>query len=170
MLKKILLAVVMMLPVFGASAQGTLKVGLVDTDAIIQAMPETQDAQKKLADISKKYEDEYAHLQDEMKRLYEELNNMKEDELPAIKERKTREFQDYQAKVQNFLQSADQDLQRQQSELMAPIMQKIKGAVESVGKEGGFGMIENYTPQLMLYYADPVVDVTPQVKAKLGVK
>ena len=66
-----------------------------------------------------------------MKRMYDELSNMKDDELPAIKERKTREFQDYQTKVQNFLQSADQDMQRQQQELMAPISQKIKDAVES---------------------------------------
>lgn len=170
MLKKILLAVAIALPMFGASAQTTLKIGVVDTDALIQAMPETQEAQKKLADNSKKYEDEYARLQEEMKRMYDELSNMKDDELPAIKERKTREFQDYQTKVQNFLQSADQDMQRQQQELMAPISQKIKDAVESVGKEGGFSMIENYTPQLLLYYTSPVVDITPQVKAKLGIK
>ena len=103
MLKKILLAVAIALPMFGASAQTTLKIGVVDTDALIQAMPETQEAQKKLADNSKKYEDEYARLQEEMKRMYDELSNMKDDELPAIKERKTREFQDYQTKVQNFL-------------------------------------------------------------------
>ena len=170
MIKKILLAVALMLPMLGAQAQTSVKIGLIDTQSVLQALPDTQEAQKKVADASKKYEDEYAKLGEEMKRLYDELNNMKSDELPAIKERKTREFQDYQMKVQNFEQSAAQDLQRMQQELLAPIFQKIKDAVESVVKEGGFGLIQDYNPQQTLYYGAPVVDVTPQVKAKLGLK
>lgn len=170
MLKKILLAVALALPMFGVSAQTSAKLGLVDTNSVIQAMPDTQEAQKKVAEASKKYEDEYARLGEEMKRMYDELANMKDDELPAIRERKTKEFQDYQVKVQTFEQSAQQDLQRMQQELLAPIFQKIKAAVESVGKEGGFGLIQDYNPQQTLYYAAPVVDVTPQVKAKLGIK
>lgn len=170
MFKKILLAVALMLPVFGASAQTTVKIGLVDTSAVLQALPDTQEAQKKVADASKKYEDEYQKLGEEMKRMYDEINNMKDDELPAIKERKTRELQDYSAKIQSFEQTAQQDLQRMQQELLGPIFQKIKDAVESVGKEGGYGMIQDYNPQQTLYFAAPVVDVTPQVKAKLGIK
>ena len=169
MIKKILLAVAVMLPLFGASAQN-IKIGLVNTNEIIQAMPETADAQKKLAENSKKYEDEYAKLQEEFKRMYDEFSKMSESEPPAIKERKAKEIQDYQNKIQGFLQSADQDMQRQQAELMAPISQKIKDAVESVGKEGGYSLIENYTPELHLYYAAPVNDITPQVKLKLGLK
>lgn len=170
MLKKILLAVAMMLPMFGASAQTTLKIGLVDTSAVLQALPDTQAAQSKVADASKKYEEEYAKLGEEMRRLYDELNNMKEDVLPAIRERKTRDFQDHQTKVQQFEQNAQQDLQRMQQELIAPILQKIKDAVESVGKEGGYSLIQNYSPDLTLYYAAPVTDITAQVKTKLGVK
>lgn len=170
MIKKILLAVAIMLPVFGASAQSTLKIGLVDTQALVQAHPDTQEAQKKLQEASKKYEDEYTRLGAEMKRMYDELANMKDDELPAIKERKTREFQDYQLKVQNFEQSAQQDLQRMQGELLSPIFQKIKDAVESVGKEGGFSLVQDYNPQQTLFFTSPVEDVTALVKAKLGIK
>ena len=150
MLKKILLAVAIALPMFGASAQ-TVKIGLVDTNTIVQAMPETTEAQTKLADASKKYEDEYARLGEEMKRLYDELNNMKPDELQAIKDRKTREFTDQQQKVQQFEQQAQQDLAKMQQELMAPIFAKLKTAVEAVGREGGFSLIQDNNPQLTLY-------------------
>ena len=170
MLKKILLAVALALPMFGATAQTSVKIGLVDTSAVLQALPDTQEAQKKVADASKKYEDEYARLGEEMKRMYDELQNMKEDELPAIRERKTREFADYQQKVQTFEQNASQDLQKMQQDLLSPIFAKIKSAVESVGKEGGYSLIQDLNPQLTLYYGAPVTDVTPQVKAKLGVK
>ena len=169
MLKKILLAVAIALPMFGASAQ-TVKIGLVDTNTIVQAMPETTEAQTKLADASKKYEDEYARLGEEMKRLYDELNNMKPDELQAIKDRKTREFTDQQQKVQQFEQQAQQDLAKMQQELMAPIFAKLKTAVEAVGREGGFSLIQDNNPQLTLYYGAPTEDITPTVKAKLGIK
>ena len=105
MLKKILLAVAVAIPMF-ASAQ-TVKIGIVDTNAVFQAMPETTAAQTKLTEIQKKYQDEFTRLEDEYKRMVDELQKMKEDELPAIRERKTREISDYQQKIQSFMQSAD---------------------------------------------------------------
>ena len=60
--------------------------------------------------------------------------------------------------------------EKMQMELMGPIFTKIKSAVESVGKEGGFSLIQDYNPQMTLYFAAPTVDVTGQVKAKLGIK
>ncbi len=168
MLKKFLLAVAVALPMF-ASAQ-TVKIGIVDTNSIMTAMPETATATTKLQEIQKKYQDEFTRLEDEYKRMVDELQKMKQDELPAIRERKTREISDYQQKIQTFMQSADKDIQQQQSTLMAPIAQKIKEAIESVGKENSFSMIQNYAPDLLLYYASPVEDITPLVKAKLGLK
>lgn len=168
MLKKILLAVAVALPMF-ASAQ-TVKIGVVDTNAVFSTMPETTAANTKLQDIQKKYQEEFSRLETEYKRMVDELQNMKEDELPAIKERKTREINDYQQKIQTFMQSADNDIQQQQQTLMAPIAAKMKEAIESVAKENGFSMVQNYSPDLILYYASPVQDITPLVKAKLGLK
>lgn len=168
MLKKILLAVAVALPMF-ASAQ-TLKIGIVDTSAVLQAMPETTAAQTKVQEVQKKYQDEFTRLQDEYKRMVDELQKMKDDELPAIKERKTREIADYEQKIQAFMQSADQDIQKQSNELMAPLVQKVRDAIDSVGKEGGYGLIQNYSPDLILFHASPVEDITTAVKAKLGVK
>lgn len=169
MFKKIFLVAALIFPML-ASAQSTLKIGLVDQNEIINNMPETAEAQKQLADVSKKYEDEYAKLMEEMNRLYDEIKNMKDDELPAIKERKTRDFTDYQQKIQAFQENAMNSLQQLNSELMSPIAQKVRQAVESVGKEGGFSLIQDKNPALTIYFAAPVVDITPDVKAKLGVK
>lgn len=168
MLKKLLLVAAVLFPML-ASAQ-TLKIGLVDTNEIFTKMPESAEAQKQIEEVNKKYQDEYNKLGEEMKRMYDELQNMKEDELPAIRERKTREFSDYQQKIAQFEEQAMQDIQKMQQDLMAPILQKIRGAVEAVGKEGGYSMIQEKNPQLTIYFAAPVVDVTNEVKAKLGVK
>lgn len=168
MIKKIMLVVALFVPMI-LSAQ-TLKVGLVDVNSVLPALPETTEAQNKINDVSKKYDAEYAKLGEEMKRLYDEFANLKEDELPAIRERKGRELADYQQKLENFERSAMQDLQRMQAELMQPILSKIQQAIESVGKEGGYSLMLTKDQQVVLYYAAPVEDATPAVKAKLGVK
>lgn len=168
MLKKILLAVAVALPMF-ASAQ-TVKIGIVDTNAIFTAMPETTAAQTKLTDIQNKYQEEFTRLETEYKRMVDELQQMKEDELPAIKERKTREIMDYQQKIQAFENSAQQDMAQQHQSLMAPIAQKIKEAIESVGRENSYSLVQAYSPDQVLYYASPVEDITNLVKAKLGLK
>lgn len=168
MFKKILLVAALILPML-ASAQ-TLKIGLVDSADIIQKMPETAAAQQQVNDVQKKYESEYKNLTDEMNRLVTEYKAMKPDELAAIKERKERDIEDYQQKIQQFLQNADQDTQTMYNNLMTPIIQKVRTAIEAVGKEGGYSMIQDKNPQLTIYYAAPVVDITPDVKAKLGIK
>lgn len=167
MIKKVLLAIALICPML-LSAQ-TLKIGLVDFDAIVQALPETAAAQNQVKEVSDKYDAEYKKLGEEMNRLVTEYQNMAENELPAIKERKTRELSDYQQKIQQFEQNAMQDLQKMQSDLMGPIQQKVIQAIESVGREGNFSLIQMYAPQLTLYHAAPVEDVTAAVKAKLGV-
>ena len=53
---------------------------------------------------------------------------------------------------------------------MAPIMQKVKSAIESVGKEGNFTLVQDLNPQLTFYYSSPAEDITPLVKVKLGLK
>ena len=168
MIKKVLLAIALICPML-LSAQ-TLKIGLVDFGSILQAMPETTAAQNQLKEVSDKYEAEYKKLGEEMNRLVEEYQKMAENEHPAIRERKTRELSDYQVKIQQFEQTAGNDLQKMQADLMGPIQQKISQAVESVGREGNYSLIQMYDPQLTLYYASPVEDITSVVKAKLGVK
>ena len=168
MIKKVLLAIALICPML-LSAQ-TLKIGLVNFDSILQAMPETAAADKQLKEVGDKYQAEFNKLNEEMKRLVEEYEKMAENELPAIKERKTRELSDYNQKMQQFEQTAMKDMQDMQNDLYGPIQQKVAQAIESVGREGNFSLIQMYAPQLTLYYAAPVEDITETVKAKLGVK
>lgn len=166
MFKKILLVAALLIPML-ASAQ-TLKIGLVDLQEIVTKMPESAEADKQIQDTSKKYDEEFAKLQDEMKRRYDEFQNMSQDELPAIRERKAREIQDYQNKLEQFSQEAMQHLQTMQSQLYQPIVQKARTAVDAVAKEGGYSIIQDKNQAY--YFAAPVVDITEEVKAKIGVK
>lgn len=164
MIKKLLLIAALVVPML-VSAQ-TLKIGIIDTSEVIGLMPETKAADAKMNETQKQYEAQFTQIQEELKKQYDELQNMKEDEPQAIKERKFNEFQTTQQKAETFQQNAYNDLQKLQNELMAPIIQKIQNAVESVGKENNYSLIQEKAGQL--YFSAPVEDITPLVKAKLG--
>ena len=166
MLKKLVLVLAVILPM-SAFAQ---KFGVVDLEAVISVMPETKAANDQITEASKKYEAEFQKLQETVQKLYTEFQTIQND--PAtpetIKERRMQEIQDGATKLEQFRQTAYEDLQRQREQLMAPVQQKFADAVKSVGQEGSFTFVFPLDPGLMLYQGTDVVDVTPLVKAKLG--
>lgn len=167
MFKKILLAMAVALPL-SAMAQ---KFGVVDIDQIYVAMPETAAMQTQLEETSKKYEAEFQKLQEEVNKLYTDYQTIQNDpNTPeSIKERRIQEIQERAQKVDQFRATAQQDLQRLQETLMAPIQQKFADAVKAVGAEGNFTFIYPNEQGLLLYIGNDVENVTPLVRTKLGI-
>ncbi len=165
MFKKILLAIAVALPM-SAMAQ---KFGVVDIESVFTAMPETTAMQTQLQETSKKYEDEFMKLQEEVNKLYADYQTIQEDaNTPAsIKERRLQEVQDRYAKVQQFRETAQQDLAKLEQQLSTPIQQKLTDAIKAVGAEGGYTFIMP-NEGLLLYTGTDVTDVTPMVRTKLG--
>lgn len=166
MLKKVLavMAVTMLLPALAAAQ----KFGTIDVNAIFTAMPETTAAQTQLQEVSKKYEAEYKKLEEEVNKKVQEFQALAADTPQSIKDRRQQEIQELAQKVETFQNTASQDMQRQQQQLMAPIQQKIQDALKAVGQEGGYTFI--FENGMAAFQGTDVVDVTPAVKAKLGLK
>ena len=80
------------------------------------------------------------------------------------------ELQENQQKIQNFQQMASQDLQKQQETLLAPISDKLQKAIQAVGAEGSFTYIYDLAIPVVVYHGTGSQDITPLVKAKLGIK
>ncbi len=166
MIKKILLAIIVALP----ATVFAQKFGTVNADAILQAMPEVTAMQTTISEASKKYEDEFAKLQEEMQKKITEYQTLEKDTTTpdALKERRMQDIQELDNKIQQFRNTASMDLQRQQQQLMAPIEQKVTDAIKAVGQEGSYTFI--FQDGMALFAGSTVEDVTPAVKAKLGLK
>ncbi len=166
MFKKVIIALTFAfaLPVLAAAQ----KFGTVDAQAIFAAMPETQTAQTQLAEASKKYEDEFNKLKEEFDKKFQEYQALDQNSPASIKERREQELQQLDQKMQQFRMTAQQDLEKQQQTLLSPIETKINDAIKAVGQEGGYTFI--FQAGLATFVGKDVVDVTPDVKAKLGVK
>ena len=117
MLKKVLavMAVALLLPAIAAAQ----KFGTIDVNAIFTAMPETTAAQTQLQEVSKKYEAEYKKLEEEVNKKVQEFQALAADTPQSIKDRRQQEIQELAQKVETFQNTASQDIQRQQQQLIA---------------------------------------------------
>lgn len=166
MIKRFVLALLIALPMT-TFAQ---KFGVVEIESVITTMPDYTQVQSQLVDASKVYEDELGKLNEEMNKKITEYQALEQDATTpqAIKERRIQEINELDQKIQQFRNTATQDLQRQQQQLMAPIEQKFNAAVKAVGQEGGYTFI--FPTGISLYDGTNVEDVTALVKAKLGIQ
>lgn len=164
MIKKILLAILIALPLCGFAQS---KFGVVDVQTIFTALPDVKEMQSQIEASSKTYEAEFQKLNEEFNKKYTDFQQLDASTPESIKERRMQEIQELGQKIEQFRATASQDLQQQQERLMAPIQQKIQDAIKAVGEEGSYTFIfENIAAA---YVGKDVVDVTSLVKAKLGV-
>lgn len=154
----------------GMMAQTTLKFGTVNSAEVIAAMPERAAAEQQLQDLSKKYEDEFVKVQEEFQNKYKELQALGDTVPETIKMRRLQEVQESQQRIESFRTMAQEDIAKKQEELFVPIQQKLMDAIKAVGEEGKFTYIFDLTYPVVLYQGVGNEDVTPLVKAKLGIK
>lgn len=76
------------------------------------------------------------------------------------------EIKDIQERMDNFVQVAQQDVQKKQQELLQPIQQKLQDAIKKVGEEKGYTYIID--PAALLFTGNSAVNATSFVRAKLG--
>ena len=160
----LILCAAMLLPIF-AGAQSH-KIGIVDSQKVLSEMPEMKSMQAELDNLAKKYEDTLVQLQKEFQTKYQDFVKEQETMVESIKSRKQQELEDLSKRIQDLNNVAQQDMQKKQVELFAPIQTKLREAINKVGNDGGFTYIMDASQ--MLYVGSGSEDVTSLVKSKLG--
>lgn len=167
-LVKVLFAVVLTMCVsFGVNAQ-SLKIGHVDSAAIMEIMPERTKLEQDLQAYA-------AELQAEVQAMYTEYQNKAQDYQAnqatmsnLIRQSKEKEIVDLETRIREFEASADMALQNKQVELITPLIEKVQNAVNAVGQEKGFTYILDKSVGAVVFIGDNAIDITPDVKTKLG--
>ncbi len=167
-LLKVLTIVVLVAVAASTNAQKASKIGHIDLGKVLEQMP----GQDTVKVVMEKY---VQTLQGELQTMQQELELKGADYQKnlatmssIIKTTKEKEITDLQGRIEAFQQSAQQDLQAKNTELITPFVTKAKQAIKDVAKEGGFAYILNANEEIVLY-SDGGEDVTAQVKKKLGI-
>ncbi len=165
MMKRTILAMAILSMAVGLHAQ---KFGHVTSEQLLQAMPEYDSAQQKVQDLQREYELEIEKIQVEINKKIEEFNQTEATMSDLIKEAKASEIQEMQMRLQNFSQTAQQDLQQQSMTMIQPVMDKARAAIDEVAKEHGLVYVFDLSQGNPIYFSEESLDLVPLVKAKLG--
>lgn len=74
-----------------------------------------------------------------------------------------REYAEMQQKYQQRQMAMEQDLKKQQIDLMTDVRNKIENYLKEYNREKGYAFILSYEPGFMLYYRDSLYDITNDV-------
>ncbi len=142
------------------------KFGHIDSQELLMAMPEREDAQNKLEEQATMYEEQLKAMQTEMQQKYETYLAKTETWPEAIRKTKEKELNQLQQGMQDFSQTAQQDLAKLEEDLLNPMIERARVAIEAVGAENGFTYIFDSSTGVTLFNGGE--DVTALVKSKLG--
>jgi outer membrane protein len=84
----------------------------------------------------------------------------------AVNQTRQTEVQDMAKRISEYQENAQKELGTKESDLMKPLIEKIKAAIQKVGKAKGFKYVLNSTDGTLLL-ADGT-DITADVKKDLG--
>ena len=157
--------------IFGLNFVNAQRFGYIDTDFILNKMPEYKKAQeeinrlsglweKEIQEMAKGIEAQYSTLQAEQVLL---TDAMKKDRTEAIK-KKEAELKEYQKKVFGF----EGLLFLKKQELIKPIQDKIWDAVDKIAKKNSLAIMFDKSGELVMIYTDPRYDYTDFVLDELG--
>lgn len=142
------------------------KFGHVNTQEVMQSMPELAKVNGELEALSKQKENDMKAMQEELQRkadLYDKqastMNATKKQETGLNCSRSTR-------KCSRLIKTHSRKFRKPQQEKMNPIIEKVRKAINAVGQNGSYTMI--FEDGAAIYTGDQCTDLTGAVKSELN--
>ena len=145
---KVFVLVALTLAAMSVSAQ--VKLGHIETQKLIQAMPEWTAAQKTFEEEQKKVNTELNGLREQFQTKLAEYSEKMKTYSEAMRATTEEELQGLQQRIQRFQETAMAQLEKTQNDLMQPVMEKALNAIKEVGKENGFTYIFDMNAGILL--------------------
>ncbi len=166
----ILLALVCIVAAQGM-AQG-FKIAYASPNYILANMPESKQVEAQLETYGKQLENQLQSKIQEFEQKYQAYEAGKGTMTELVRADKEKELQTLQQSIQEFQQSAQSDLQKKETELLAPLVDKVNNAIKQVAAEKGLTYIFSADAGMgasFILHAPEEDDVSDDVLSKLGI-
>jgi len=161
-IKTLLIAAIVFLGANQISAQ--TKTAHVDVNEIMAKLPAMLDAQKQLEKLSTTYDSEYKKMVEEYQGKLKKYEAEAATVTEAVNGERSKEVQDMQKRIVDYRDNAQKELQQKESDIVKPIMEKVRASIQKVGKAKGFQYVLDGSSLLL---ADGT-NLTADVKKDLG--
>lgn len=143
------------------------KIAHINLDEVVASMPEAKSMQADMEKLGKTYESEIKAASTALKAKFDRYTAEEKSKTPQENQQRAVEVQKEQGKIAQLQQAAQQELQKKQNDLLAPIIKKAETAIKTYAKEKG---IQYVLDARTLIYSEGGEDISTAIKSKLGVK
>ncbi len=158
-------AVLVLTPIWTAAAE--LKIGIVDGMDVVSKSGDGKRVQdsikRKSEELGKPFAQRRQDLAKEVDEFQKQASVMKEDARKRKAEELEKKMQDFQKQGTD----AEKQLQQFQEQQLAPLFQKLEGAVKAVAQQEKLDIVLDKRNAGLLYM-DPKLDITDKVRSKFG--
>ncbi len=145
------------------------KFGHVNSQYIIQLMPEYDSISKVLVSLDSMYNVELERLQVEINKKIEAYT-LDTISPQLVKDVKAQEIQELQMRAQAFQQRASEDLQTRPQQLMRPLYTKIIEGINEIAEENDLVYVFDVSQGNPLYVSDKSMDLVPMILTEFGIE
>jgi outer membrane protein len=167
---KVLLGILMIFGIeFASSAQ---KYGFIDSEYILNKLPEYKDAKERLDKLAERWTKEIEERYEVIK--IKKNNFLREEDLLPADEKKKREeeiatLESEAMQMQKTRFGVNGDYFQKRQELIKPIQDKIYEAMQTIASKRNYSFIFDKANQSNLIFADSKFDLSNEVLKELGV-
>jgi len=155
-----------------SSASAQQKLGFVDSDLVLQRLPEFASVTQDLNRLTTQWQGELDQLERDAEALRAEFSARELLYTAAERERKLKEIRDKVTerealRLRYF--APEGELFREQQNRLRPIQERVLEAIETVAQDGDYDFVFDRTGDLVFLYTQPRHDLTQLVLDELGV-
>ncbi len=151
-------------------AQTIQQIAFVNSNELLEAIPDKVVATKTINDLNKKYKDELQVMQNDYNKKYSDFISYQNSMAENVRLRRMQELYELERQINGFMKVAQEDIESQERILIAPLRQKVKDAIYQVGMEQGYVCIYDLANPAIAFVTPDATNATELVKHKLGVK
>jgi outer membrane protein len=144
-------------------SQNQLKIGHVNYDEIMQALPERDSAKAVLEKETKEMQASYEQLTADYNKLYDDYQKGLSSYSATVRKTREDELIDKQKRLSEFEKNATATLQDRNAELVKPIIEKINKAINKVATDNGFTYILDISKGSVVFVSKESQNITPLV-------
>lgn len=167
-MKTLVVAIALILGMNGFAQAQDSKIAHIATQELLTAMPSYKAAQADLEKLQSSYDAEMQQMGTELQKTMERYGREAETQTDEENLKRQAEVEQTRSKILEYRQNAMRDLQKKEGDLMKPIYEKARAAIQKVARAKGYQYVMDSTTGAGLILADGY-DLMADVKKDLGI-
>lgn len=166
----LVLGLVAAVPAVAAAQETSLKLGYVDSEAIIRQAPGYTEASEAFNRTATSWRDSLEQKRTRLQELFEEYKRQEPVLSPEMKTEKQQEILQLEQEAQQYFQvkfGPEGEAATKQAELMQPIVERVNRAIDDVRRAEGYHLIFDLNDGALVA-GDPSLNITDMVIQRMN--